>query len=169
MEQVIRKFVIFQGLSIGILTIIHSLETVYDYIFDFLQYEMWDYYNDIHGMYEVVIPRELSWIAAASALIFGIHHRKIRYFYPIICVACVVLFIQLVREIVLFWVDQDEQYWEFTLFCNPSLLFPMTCRRVHGMITLIALKRLFESEQSSDNSFVRFNVENEECETSEIS
>lgn len=147
--------------------------------------------NDINGMPEMIIPvRELCWIVAAGALLYGIHRRQIRFFYPIIGVAALVLLIHLVRELLLLWTGPAEWYWHFTLFCNPSLMLPMIgiyslviwtsasqCiffwtdiigRRIHGMMTLVALRRLFESEHSSDNNFVRFNADREECETNEM-
>lgn len=51
---------------------------------------------------------------------------------------------------------------------NVFFWFDIIGRRIHGMMTLVALRRLFESEHSSDNNFVRFNADREECETNEM-
>nr|XP_019539136.2 uncharacterized protein LOC109410054 [Aedes albopictus] len=169
MDRITHRFLIFQGLSIGILSIVSSLVTIYNYAFNYLHYETWERHNDINGMPEMIIPvRKLCWLVAAGALLYGIHRRQIRFFYPIIGVAALVLLIHLVRELLLLWTGPAEWYWHFTLFCNPSLMLPMIGRRIHGMMTLVALRRLFESDHSSDNNFVRFNPDREECETNEM-
>ncbi|XP_062549830.1 uncharacterized protein LOC134214486 [Armigeres subalbatus] len=164
MERITRQFVLFEGLAIGILSIIYSVEALYDYFFNYSKYEAWNYYNVIDSIHEIVIPIELCWMLAAGAMLYGIFRRDVRWFYPIIGVAIMVLLIQFVREILLFWFEHEELFWDFTLFFNPVIMLCMTCRRILGMMTLLALKRLFESEQSANNNFVRFDARSENCE-----
>ncbi|XP_065082119.1 uncharacterized protein LOC135704587 [Ochlerotatus camptorhynchus] len=159
-----RQFFLFQGVAIGVLTIINTMTTIYVHIANPDSIDNWHYYKDIHGLWEVIIPRELCWAIAAGVLLYGIYRQDIRFSYPIIVVAFGVMAVQLVREIMLFWSNSFEEFWYYTQFFNPVMMIWMTCRSIHGMMTLIALKHLFESEQSADNNFVRFNVESAECE-----
>ncbi|XP_065082120.1 uncharacterized protein LOC135704588 [Ochlerotatus camptorhynchus] len=165
MERIPRRFILFQGAVIGIFAMVNAISTIHSFIIDHPHPELWDYYSDIHGMTEVIIPRELCWAVAAVALLYGIHRQDIRFFYPIIVVAIGGLVLELVREIVLFWVHSySYKFFYFTLLCNPALIISLICRKIHGTMTLMALKRLFESEQTADNNFVRFNADSDACE-----
>lgn len=80
MDRIIRRFLIFQGLAIGILTIVSSLVNMYHYMFNFTHYETWErrkysvlqmFIPNMVNALDIAHPPNFALIITSSFILYG--------------------------------------------------------------------------------------------------